>query len=364
MISRFDNNKSRLRQAHLKWWLLYLLVTIIMNFMMYGNPNIWRIAILIMPLAGSFYLIEWLLRQYRSRTHYALIMVLLTFLYFLGISFLIWLLVYELLPRAGVVLYDPTVPFHVRWFLGNMYRNFSPILVAAMAYRMFLAYKEQQQGLLAAEQHLNATLKQKLAIEEENKKLRKTLLHGQLGSHLKHNVINMLRQRLANMPEIQQLMEGMLAMQRYDYTHIDPQSEGILLENEVHYIQQLVSLNRTLYPDVPPVDFSIKGILIARLIPPFILSTILENAIKYGDQRDPQHPIRMILESSPQVLKLWATNKVKASATFPLQQRLPSSGIGLDNIRRQLELFCPGNFDFEAGRQGMEYQVKLTIHYH
>lgn len=364
MISRFDNNKSRLRRAHLKWWLLYLLVTMIMNFMMYGTPNIWRIAILITPLAGSFYLMEWLLRQYRRRNHYALIMVMLTLLYFLVISLFIWLLVYNALPQIGIILYDPTVPFHAHWFIGNMYRNFSPILVAAIAYRMFLAYKEQQQELLVAEQHLNATLKQKLAIEEENKKLRRSLLHGQLDSHFKHNVTNLLRQRLANMPDIQQLMEGLLAMQRYDYLHLDPQSQGILLENEVQYMHQLITLNRALYPDVTPVEFHIKGTLIARLIPPFIFSTILENAIKYAEQRDPQHPIRMILESSPQVLKLWATNKVKASATFPLQQRLPSSGIGLDNIRRQLELFCPGNFDFEAGRQGMEYQVKLTIHYH
>jgi len=363
MFSRFDANKLRLWRVHLIWWLLYVLVTMIMNFMMFGKPNLWSISVLTIPLAGSFYLMEWLLRQYRSRKNYALIMVLLTLLYFLGISFLVWLLVYEVLPRAGVVLYDPTVPFHAHWFIGNMYRNFSPILVAAIAYRMFLAYKEQQQGLLAAEQHLNATLKQKLAIEEENKKLRRALLHGQLGSHLKHNVTNMLRQRLANMPEIQQLMEGMLAMQRYAYTHIDPQSEGILLENEVHYIQQLVSLNRTLYPDVPPVDFSIKGILIARLIPPFILSTILENAIKYGDQRDPRHPIRMTLESGPQALKLWATNKVRASSLNPEQHRVVSSGIGLDNIRRQLDLFCPGNYDFEAGREGNFFKVRLVIHY-
>lgn len=363
MAIGFAIHKISQLRAHLRWWLLYILVTMIMNFMMYGKLNLAGIAVLMIPLAGSFYLIEWLLRQYRSRTYYSLVMVLMTLLYFLLVSLFILLLVYFLLPRMGVILYDPAVPFHAHWFIGNMYRNFSPILVAAIAYRMFLAYKEQQQGLLAAEQHLNATLKQKLAIEEENKKLRRALLHGQLGSHLKHNVTNMLRQRLANMPEIQQLMEGMLAMQRYDYTHIDPQSEGILLENEVQYIQQLVSLNRTLYPDVPPVDFSIKGILIARLIPPFILSTILENAIKYGDQRDPRHPIRMTLESGSQALKLWATNKVRASSLHPEQHRVVSSGIGLDNIRRQLDLFCPGNYDFEAGQEGNFFKVRLVIHY-
>lgn len=363
MTIRFATIKLSQLRAHLRWWLLYILVTIIMNFIMYGKLNLSGISVLMIPLAGSFYLIEWLLRQYRSRTYFSLVMVLVTLLYFMLVSLFVLVLVYFLLPRMGVILYDPAVPFNGKWFIGNMYRNFSPVLVAAIAYRMFLSYKEQEQVLLAAERALNASLERKVEMDQENKRLKKSLLRGQLGSHLKHNVISLLRQRMAHTPDDHQLVEGLLEMQRYDFTNLDPNCEGVLLENEVQYLQHLISLNRIVHPGAEAVDFQIKRPLLARLVPPFICSTILENALKYGDQHDPQYPIRMLLESGPNELSFLATNKVLPDHPNLGKRPGSSSGIGLENIRRQLDLFKPGRYFFDAAQQGSLYQVRLVIRY-
>lgn len=352
--------------SHLRWWLLYFLITLMMNYLTFGRLNFAALMTLFVLFVVCFYLLDWAVSCFRMGVHSIFILVLLLMALFFFMSLVVYAVVYFFLPWQGVYLYKGSEPFQWRYFIGNMYRNFSPLLVGVVAHRMFIKNENKNRELLHFEQEKSAYLEQKLQMQHENRNLKQSLLVGQLGSHLKHNVTQMIRQRMSRDPDLLELVEGLLDIEQYNYLHMDPDSHGVLLENELSYVRQLISLNRSLDPQAVPVDFRVYRPVVARVIPPFIFSTILENAYKYGDQYDADHPIRLVLESTRDRLVLLATNKMGSNRGVVPSGTAGSSastGIGLLNVRRQLELLHPGSFDFEAGQQGRMYRVRLVIYF-
>lgn len=218
---------------HLRWWLLYFLITLMMNYLSFGKTNIFALAVLMLPFIASFYSLDWIFRHVGWGMYHSVVHVIVLVLYFLLSCILIYVLAYALLPKAGMFLYNTDVPFDSGLFLSNMYRNFSPLLVGVIAYRMYRKNEHKHEKLLHSEQEKSAYLEQKLQVQHENRNLKQSLLVGQLGSHLKHNVTQMIRQRMSCDPDLLELVEGLLDIEQYNYLHMDPDSEGVLLENEV-----------------------------------------------------------------------------------------------------------------------------------
>ncbi|HAD14805.1 MAG TPA: histidine kinase, partial [Saprospirales bacterium] len=80
-----------------------------------------------------------------------------------------------------------------------------------------------------------------------------------------------------------------------------------------------------------------------------------ENAFKHGELKDPQHPLDIRLQIEGARLYFYCRNKKKSG---PKQL---STGIGLDNIRKRLELMYPGNFQLDVHDEAGFYTTELTI---
>lgn len=358
MISLNYSSKLASIWSHLRWWLLYFCLTMIMNYLSFGRINLIALSVLIIPFVASFYSMDWILRRTVVVSNQVVALILWLLVYFVLACGIVYAIVYLLLPSLGIFMYQPEVPFNTGLFVSNMYRNAMPLFIAVVAHRLFILYREKCHKQLVAERMVSASLKKQLNTAQENRNLKQSLLMGQLGSHLRHNITLLIRQRMASDKQLTEMVEGLLEMQRYSYVHIDPQTQGILLEQEINYIQRLIALNQLINPETIPVDFHVRRPIVARMVPPFILSTILENAYKYADCLDPEQPIRLVLSSGFDQLTLIATNKVRQ-----LEPSISSTGIGLVNIKKQLELLHPGQHEFEASQQGEIFQVRLVIHY-
>lgn len=93
-------------------------------------------------------------------------------------------------------------------------------------------------------------------------------------------------------------------------------------------------------------------------IPPLIFISLLENAFKHGISGDKQSFIDISLKEHPD-------GKVEfecKNSYFPKNEKDKSgSGIGLDLVKRRLEILCPGSYSWKTNIENDVYSTVLII---
>jgi LytS/YehU family sensor histidine kinase len=99
----------------------------------------------------------------------------------------------------------------------------------------------------------------------------------------------------------------------------------------------------------------VEGVVNGAEIIPFVLITLVENAFKHGDLKSNEHPIEIRLKVDTDAISFYCRNKKK------LGPRELSTGIGLDNIKKRLELAYGRNYSFIVKDEADIYTTELTI---
>ena len=92
-------------------------------------------------------------------------------------------------------------------------------------------------------------------------------------------------------------------------------------------------------------------------VAPFILIPFIENAFKYGTDYKGKTYVKISLIITDASIYLNVKNKIGI-----FREPTKNSGIGLENIRNQLELIYPGLHNLEVSNDGQDYEVSLTIY--
>jgi LytS/YehU family sensor histidine kinase len=132
------------------------------------------------------------------------------------------------------------------------------------------------------------------------------------------------------------------------------------LSKEIEYMENYISLERLRLNDQIPVKFTVEGgNPQGLLIAPLIFITFLENAFKHGVSNN--HPqawvdISIRMKEKECIYRV-VNSKIPFSKTEPEQK----SGIGLQNVKRRLELSYPGKHSLTVDNQKDHYSVQLNI---
>jgi LytS/YehU family sensor histidine kinase len=128
------------------------------------------------------------------------------------------------------------------------------------------------------------------------------------------------------------------------------------LTREIEHLNNITKIQQLRFGNALEVNFDIRGETEGLRIIPFVLITIAENAFKHGELKDPAQPVKMQLsiEDGPR-LRFYCVNKKK---TGPKDL---STGLGLDNTRRRLELAYGENYHLYIKDQRELYTVDLII---
>ena len=96
------------------------------------------------------------------------------------------------------------------------------------------------------------------------------------------------------------------------------------------------------------IDSSLKII-------PLSLIPFVENAFKHGDLKDPEHPLTIKLEVKQDVLIFQVTNKRSGN------RKDATGGIGLENIKKRLELLNPEKYDLIINDSATNFNIELKM---
>ena len=196
--------------------------------------------------------------------------------------------------------------------------------------------------------------------EVENEKLIAELnfLKAQINPHFLFNTLNNLYYlAYTQSPNTTEVIEKLSQMMRYMI--YDSNHEKVPLSKEITYMQNYIDLERLRLNDQIPINFEIKGNPQEVLIVPLIFITFLENAFKHGvSNNNPGAWVNIFIQIKQQEC-IYRVENSKTPTSQPIANI--KSGIGLQNMKRRLELSYPNQYKLQVKDQPDRYQVQLNL---
>ncbi len=201
---------------------------------------------------------------------------------------------------------------------------------------------------------------EKLRKEKEHETLKTELafLRSQVSPHFMFNVLNSLvslaRKKSDLMePSLIQL-SGLLRYMLYESN-----DERITLRQEVKYLKSYIDLQLLRFGDDLNIEMQLPHDFGNYEIEPMLLISLVENAFKHGVGmvEDPVIRVNLMLDSKNDALSFRVENSV-ASVNSSGDK---SSGIGLHNMKRRLELLYKGRYSLETSQNGNIFVSNLSI---
>lgn len=219
---------------------------------------------------------------------------------------------------------------------------------------MLIAYIDN----LRIEKKERKQLEQKsLQLETKNTQANYNFLKAQINPHFLHNTLNFFYAK--SLPYSTELSEGILTLSeimRYSLTNVEDVEGKVPLADEIEHVRNVIKINQMRFSDKLKLNFEVSGIVEGLRIIPFVLITIVENALKHGELKDANDPTIISLAVKPGAIHFYCHNKKK---TGPKEL---STGLGLDNTRKRLDLAYGNNYTLDVKETTTYYTTELTIH--
>jgi len=186
-------------------------------------------------------------------------------------------------------------------------------------------------------------------------------LRNQLNPHFLFNTLNNIYSLIALSPEkAQQAIMDLSKLLRY--VLYDNSPEFVPLQKEMEFVRNYVELMRLRLTDNTEIKISLpQSASSGTLIAPLLFISLIENAFKHGVSNSQPSFIHIdISEYSDQRIVCTIENSY-----FPKNETDKSgSGIGLDNLRKRLELLYPGRYLLNIEQTDDKYISALILFTH
>ncbi len=233
--------------------------------------------------------------------------------------------------------------FKISGFLQQTVQVYSPaVILLALE-----SYSDRQAEI----ERIDQLEKEKLATELK-------FLKAQINPHFLFNTLNNLYSNVITKspkaPEMVMQLSGIL-----DYVLYRSQNKFVPLLEEIDTIENFLNLEKIRYGSRLEIEYFAEENLLLP-VSPLILLSIVENAFKHGASGDIDKPIiRISIKQNNDNIKVNVWN-TKSKYRGELNDAY-KKGIGLKNIKRQLNLIYPNNHILIIEDEKDYFNILLTI---
>lgn len=182
------------------------------------------------------------------------------------------------------------------------------------------------------------------------------LLRSQVNPHFLFNTLNNIYSLVySKSDEAPAAVMKLSSLMRYML--YDSSSDMVYLEKEIDYIKSFIELQELRLKSSDFVEVEINGSIEGIKIAPMLLIPYIENAFKHCSKTK-SPGIKINIEISDKKLEMTVKNYVKKLQDGQSQE---SSGIGMINTKRRLELLYPDKHKVNIKSDGHSYEIRLTI---
>lgn len=198
--------------------------------------------------------------------------------------------------------------------------------------------------------------RKEMAFEKSRSEL--SFLKAQINPHFLFNTLNNIYTlSLMKSDKATDSILKLADMMRYVLTEAG--DKAVPLQQEIKYLDQFISLQKIRLTDRVKIQFDIFGTMENQTIAPFLLLPFVENAFKYGISTHQDCVIKIQLTAKPGELIFQTENRI-------FQEKLSreySTGTGLTNLRRRLEILYPNRHWIRTETVGQHFFADLTINH-
>lgn len=198
-----------------------------------------------------------------------------------------------------------------------------------------------------------------LLLQQEKLDTELKYLKSQLNPHFLFNTLNNLYSFVVNQsPKAADMVLQLSEI--LDYVLYKSQADRVSISDEVKSIDNYIALEKTRYGDRLKVVFEKQENLKDLKIAPLVLLSIVENAFKHGASGSvdaPQIKISLREEATTLIFNVWNTKSIINGSINDAYKE----GIGLSNIKRQLNLIYPNNHALKIVDDERQFNINLTI---
>ncbi|HEY8927769.1 MAG TPA: histidine kinase [Mucilaginibacter sp.] len=184
-------------------------------------------------------------------------------------------------------------------------------------------------------------------------------LKSQVNPHFLFNTLNNLFS-MAQKKNADDLADGISKLSdMMRYMIYESNAGQVPLKNEIAYLEDCITLNKLRYDDNEViVSFSYPADTAGIVIAPMLFIPFVENAFKHGVLIGASSPIDISITAIGGLLIFTCQN---TNYRYIKKMESEKSGIGLENVKRRLELVYPGKHRLTIGDDDGKYTVKLEI---
>lgn len=321
------------------------------NLLDYNRSNNLRqtlyIFLFFYPLVWVYLIviIYWLIPSFLLKGKYLKFFLLYLIWCCVGLSLIFFIYNYAFRPFIGIAApqHLTLYRFYHETFTPQMFMEINALPTFCGFFKLFKYWYIEQQ--------------QKNQIEKEKLNTELQLLKAQLHPHFLFNTLNnlysLVYEKSDKAPKMLMRLSGLLS-----YVLYECKANEVLLSKEIDIIKDYVALEKERYGDRLDVSFNFSGDIEDKMIAPMLFQPFIENAFKHG--------------TSEQLGKVWMSIDLSVKENqlyFKIINSCDNSrvavrekhGVGIENVKKRLELLYPGKFELQNGIEDDVYIVSLSL---
>ncbi len=212
-------------------------------------------------------------------------------------------------------------------------------------------------GLKLIQDHA-ASEKRHRELEREKVKSELAFLKNQISPHFFFNTLNNIyslveistKDAQNSILKLSKLMRYLLYESEEGETH---------LEQEIEFMKHYIDLMKLRLSKKVKVETSFPKIGLDYHIPPLLFIPFIENAFKYGISYREKSFIKIYMQSEKNKVFFHCINSQVKNRNYETPQKY--SGIGLENVKKRLNLIFPGKHVLKIDETGEVFTVSLEI---
>lgn len=190
-------------------------------------------------------------------------------------------------------------------------------------------------------------------IEQEKFSAEMGLLKAQINPHFFFNTLNSLYALTLKGSE----QASNVVLRLSDLMHYmlyDASANKVLLKDEIKHLENYISIEQMRFADRLELSFQYSGDIAGKMIAPLLLLPFIENAFKHGIGDNPGWiTINLKVTGSKLFLKVENSCGTTGKST--------ATGLGLQNVKRRLELMYPGAYELHITNNTDFFEVDLKL---
>jgi sensor histidine kinase YesM len=344
---------------HVSAWVVYASLIYIANYLANPNVKIFNTVLFLLPFCLTFYVSYCFLKVNKIKG--ILWSVASFFIVFAMMALIGYCYLYLLLPLFGMHQFSAG---NLGVFLKNAVLGYIQYFSYAMLYfHVVESLKRERELRKLQEEKLRNELENSLLKQQELKSQKDKLtleyafLRAQVNPHFLHNTLNVLfSQALEHSEELAENISKLSKIMRYSLESVEYDSDKVFVQKELDNLHLLLEINNIRFGSSKVIDYVLEGEVTNQMLPPLSMITVVENAFKYGDLKDVQHPLKISVKLKPGQVYFYCRNKVRKN-----NLEISSHNIGMTNLCKRLDVAFKGKYSMDAVDDKDFYTFELTI---